>query len=57
MKEKIAFETYGQAREELERIVNTNHKPWKTINNKKPIRWYEEKGLFYLTSQPLIKIY
>ena len=50
MKEKIAFETYEQAREELERIVNTNYNCCKK-ENRKPNRIYYENNKFYLTSK------
>jgi len=53
-KSKIAFDSYEEAREELERIVTTkNHKPWKK-SDKKPCRVYEENGKWYLTSKPII---
>lgn len=54
MKEKIAFETYGQAREELERIVNTNYNCCKK-ENIKPSRIYSENNKFYLTSKINVK--
>ena len=50
MKEKIAFDTYEQAREELERIVNTNYNCCKK-ENKKPSRIYSFENKFYLTSK------
>jgi len=54
MSGKIAFDTYEEAREELERIVTTkNHKPWKK-SDKKSCRVYEENGKWYLTSKPII---
>lgn len=50
MKEKIAFDTYEQAREELERIVNTNYNCCKKENTK-PSRIYSFENKFYLTSK------
>ena len=49
-KEKIAFNTYEEAFEELTRIVNTNYNTCKKAHTK-PSRVYEFKGKFYLTSQ------
>lgn len=51
---KIAFSTEEEAREELERILGTQRKPWKK-EDKKPCRFYEEGGKYYLTSS--IKLY
>jgi hypothetical protein len=52
---KIAFATEIEAREELERIVNTNYNPC-VARNKKPCRSYQNSKnlLWYLTSKPLI---
>ena len=49
-KEKIAFDTYEEAFQELQRIVNTNYNTCKKAHTK-PSRVYEFKGKFYLTSQ------
>ena len=51
-KEKQSYETYEEAFEHLQHIVETSHKPWKKKDNLKPCRVYEEGGLFYLTSKP-----
>ena len=53
-KEKRAYDTYEEAREHLEHIVSTCHKPWR---DKKPSRIYEEKGKWYLTSKAIIIVY
>ena len=50
MKEKIAFNTYKQAREELERIVNTNYNCCKK-ENIKPSRIYMQGNKYFLTSK------
>ncbi len=50
---KIAFDTYEQAFEELERIVNTRYNPCKKKNTK-PCRVYFENGKYFLTSKPKI---
>lgn len=54
--DKISFETEENARDELIRINETIHKPWK---DKKPHRYYkcEFCGTYHLTSQPKIFIY
>ncbi len=58
MKKKIAFETYEEARAELERIVSTWHKPWKK-EHKKPTRIFLDPrdNLYYLTSKPKLTEY
>ena len=56
MKNKIAFNSEIEVREELERILTTQNKPW-LKSQTKPCRWYFESGKYYLTSQPLITIY
>jgi hypothetical protein len=56
MKEKRAFDTEEEARAELERIVETVHKPWKK-EHRKPTRVYFENGKYYLTSKPSIYVY
>lgn len=54
---KIAFDTELEAREEIERILNTTFKPWKK-EDKKPCRTYLDKdGKWYLTSSPKITEY
>ena len=55
-KEKIAFDTYEEAFQELQRIVNTNYNCLKK-ENIKPVRVYEENGKYYLTSKPIINVY
>ena len=57
MKQKIKYNTREEAEEHLKHIVETNRKPWKTKDNKKPIRCYFEDGFWYLTSKPTITIY
>ena len=57
MKEKIKYNTREEAEEHLKHIVETNRKPRKTKDNKKPIRCYFEEGFWYLTSKPTITIY
>ena len=52
-KEKIAFDTYEEAFQELQRIVNTNYNCLKK-ENIKPCRVYEFSGKYYLTSKPKI---
>jgi hypothetical protein len=58
--EKVSFDTKKDAREELERIVSTNYKTWKTKSNGpyggyKPNRWYLcDCGKYHLTSKPTI---
>ncbi len=58
-KEKRAYDTYEEAESHLKHIVETTRKPWKTKNNRKPIRIYQDPrdGLFYLTSKIIIKVY
>jgi len=53
---KIGFATYELAREELERIINTNYNVCK---KKKPTRVYFSQitKLWHLTSSPTITIY
>ena len=55
-KEKIAFDTYEEAFQELQRIVNTNYNCCKK-ENVKPCRVYEFSGKYYLTSKPIINVY
>jgi hypothetical protein len=57
-KEKKSYKTEVEAKEELERIINTTFKPWKK-NHKKPSRIYLDPrdGLYYLTSKVQLKIY
>ena len=55
-KEKIAFDTYEEAFQELQRIVNTNYNCLKK-ENVKPVRAYEENGKYYLPSKPIINVY
>ncbi len=55
-KDKRAYNSYEEAREHLEHIVSTCHKPW-LKSQKKPNRIYEEKGKWYLTSKPILKEY
>ena len=55
-KEKIAFDTYEEAFQELQRIVNTNYNCLKK-ENIKPSRAYLENGKYYLTSKPIINVY
>ncbi len=55
-KEKIAFDTYEEAFEELQRIINTNFNVCKK-KNIKPSRAYLENGKYYLTSKPIINVY
>ena len=55
-KEKIAFDTYEEAFQELQRIVNTNYNCLKK-ENIKPVRVYQENGKYYLTSKPIINVY
>ena len=55
-REKIAFNTYEEAFEELQRIINTNFNVCKK-KNIKPSRAYEENGKYYLTSKPIINVY
>lgn len=67
--EKIPFYSAEEAREELERIVATNYKPWKSkkkvpYGGHKPSRYYkcpfcstEEQGVWHLTSSIKIKEY
>ncbi len=50
MKEKIAFDTYEGALEELTRIINTNYNPCKK-SHIKPSRIYFENDKYYLTSK------
>lgn len=52
-KEKIAFDTYEEAFQELQRIVNTNYNCCKK-ESIKPCRVYEFSGKYYLTSKPKI---
>ncbi len=54
--EKRGFNTYEEARQELERIINTNYN---TITKKKPSRVYLSPitGLWYLSSKPTVKVY
>ncbi len=54
--EKIGFETYELAREELERIINTNYNVCK---KRKPTRIYysEITKMYHLTSKINVKIY
>ena len=56
MKEKIAFDTENEAKEELERILTTQHKPW-LKSQIKPCRYYLLNGKYYLTSKPLLTTY
>jgi len=49
-KDKIAFDTFEEAFEELTRIVNTNYNTCKKAHTK-PSRVYEFKEKFYLTSK------
>lgn len=53
---KIPFETEEQARDELIRIINTNHKPWK---HKKPCRYYKctKCNYYHLTSKKTVNEY
>lgn len=53
-KEKRAFNSEKEVREELERIINTNYNTCKAV---KPCRYYQENGLWYLTSKKKIIIY
>jgi hypothetical protein len=53
IKEKRPFDTYEEAFEELERIVNTKYNPCKK-ENIKPCRVYLENGKYFLTSKPKI---
>ena len=55
-KEKIAFDTYEEAFQELQRIVNTNYNCCKK-ENVKPVQVYQENGKYYLTSKPIINVY
>ncbi len=55
-REKIAFNTYEEAFEELQRIINTNFNVCKK-KNIKPSRAYLENGKYYLTSKPIINVY
>jgi hypothetical protein len=54
--EKIGFNSYEEAREELERIINTNYNVCKM---KKPSRVYfsDITKLWHLTSSPNVKVY
>ena len=54
--EKRGFDSYEEARQELERIVNTNYNVCKT---KKPNRIYlsEITKKYHLTSSLAVKIY
>ena len=56
MKNKISFDTEIEVREELERILNTQNKPW-LKSQTKPCRWYFENGKYFLTSKPKIYEY
>lgn len=56
-KEKIKYNTEQEALDHLKHIVESNHRPWKTTGNKKPIRCYEDGGFWFLTSKPSIFIY
>ena len=54
---KINFNTEVAAREELERILTTQHKPW-AVYDKKPSRYYLcDCGKHHLTSSIDIKVY
>ncbi len=54
---KIAFDTEEEAREELERIINTTYKAWRS-KDIKPCRYYKETdGKYYLTSKADITVY
>ena len=55
-REKIAFNTYEEAFEELQRIINTNFNVCKK-KNIKPSRVYLENGKYYLTSKHIINVY
>lgn len=54
--DKRPFNSEQEAKEELERIINTNYNIFKCI---KPCRYYQNKesGLWYLTSKPKVEIY
>lgn len=54
--EKIGYSSYEEARQELERIINTNYN---TITKKKPSRAYLSPitGLWHLSSKPTVKVY
>jgi hypothetical protein len=51
--DKIGYASYEAAKEELERIINTNYNVCK---KKKPVRAYFSKitNLYHLTSKPII---
>ena len=55
-KEKIAFDTYEEAFQELQRIVNTNYNCCPNAPTT-PSRAYLENGKYYLTSKPIINVY
>lgn len=55
-RDKIAFDTYEEAFEELQRIINTNYNCCKKENTK-PVRVYEDGGKYYLTSKPKVYVY
>jgi hypothetical protein len=52
-KEKVKFSCREDAEVELRRIIETDYNPCPS-RNKKPVRSYEYKGEWYLTSKPLI---
>lgn len=52
-KEKRVYETYQEAYEHLQHIVETTHK----AHQHKPTRVYEFKEKWYLTSSPKFVIY